>query len=174
MSKHNATPALTEKHNAPEHHRVKPQEFHRAFHELSGHCYCTKCGAIGFQKHWYIDAAQEQKLRLDKNARTAMCPGCTRAEQELYEGEIVLANSKAETLMGDIVALIKHTEGRCWHKNPLAKIVAVTDDNEVLRIFTTTRGLAERVGKELHKTFKGSLEMKRSPGERFVRVYWTD
>ena len=46
----NSASALSEKHNAPEHHRVKPQQyFHRAFHELSGHRYCTRCGAINFK-----------------------------------------------------------------------------------------------------------------------------
>ncbi len=175
MTKLNSASALSERHNAPEHHRVKPEQyFHRAFHELNGHRYCSRCGAINFKKHWYIDVVQERVLRQDPDANAVMCPGCTRVEQQLYEGEVVLANSKCATLMGEIIALIKHTEGRCWHNNRVAKIASVTEEKEILHIQTTTRLLAERIGKELHKAFKGNLEVKRTPGEKFVRVYWTD
>lgn len=173
MSKNSAMPAFSERNKAPEHHRIKP-ELHHAFRTQPGHCYCTRCGAIGFRKRWYIDAVQEQILRQDHNANAVLCPGCTRVEQELYEGEVVLANSRFESLMGDVVGLIKHTEGRCWHKNPLARIATVTDENDVLHIHTTTRSLAEQIGKELHKAFKGKIEIKMTPGERLVRVYWTD
>ncbi len=164
MSKNNMA-ALSEKHKAPEHHRVKPQQFYHAVDSLAGHCYCANCGAISFKRRWYIDAAQEQILRQDKNATAVLCPGCTRVEQEQYEGEVVIANSKFTPLMGEIIALIKHTECRCWHHNPLAKIANVTEKDEIIHIQTTTRFLAERIGKELHKTFKGNLEIKRTAGE---------
>jgi NMD protein affecting ribosome stability and mRNA decay len=172
MSKSNATPTLSAKLKAPEHHRLKPQQFHRAFHELAGHCYCTNCGAIGFQKRWYFDPVQEQTLRQDKDAEVVLCPGCTRVEQQLYEGEIVLAKSNTSALIGEIIALIKHTEGKCWYKNPIAKIAGVTEEGEILHIQTTTKFLAERIGKKLQKTFNGHLETKRS--DEIVRVYWTD
>lgn len=174
MSKSNTFSALSEKHRAPEHHRIKPQEFHYSFLALPGHCYCSKCGAIGFQKRWYIDSALEQTLRQDKNANAVLCPGCTRVEQQLYEGEVVLANSRFNALMGEIIALIKHTEGKCWHHNPIAKIGGATEEGRTIHVQTTTRFLAERIGKELQKTYKGNLEIKRTPGEKFVRVYWTD
>jgi len=172
MSKNNAI--LTEKHNAPEdHHRIK-SEIHRALQAQPGHCYCTKCGAIGFQKHWYMDAEQEYFLRQDKNAHAVLCPGCTRVEQEQFEGEVIITNSRFATLMGEVIAMIKHTEGRCWHHNPTARIADVTEEKEILHIRTTTMLLAERIGKELKRAFKGNLEIKRSPGELYVRVYWTD
>jgi NMD protein affecting ribosome stability and mRNA decay len=174
MTKLNSLSAFAEKHKAPEHHRVKPQEFHRSFHELTGHSYCTRCGAINFKKRWYVDSMQEQAMRKDHRANAILCPGCTRAEQQQYEGEVVLLNSRCKTAMGEIVALIKHIEGRCWHNSRLARIASVTEEKEILHIKTTTRVLAERIGKQLHKTFKGNLEIRRTPEERFVRVYWTD
>jgi hypothetical protein len=171
MSKNNTIPALYDKHAAPEHHRVKPQEFHHSLQALPGHRYCRRCGAIGFQKHWYIDAVQEQAFRKDKS-KAALCPGCTRVEQQLYEGEVVLTNSRCKTVMGEIIAMIKHCEGRCWHKNPIAKLASVTEQEQVFHVLTTSKFLAERIGKELQKAFKGNLEIKRS--DRFVRVYWSD
>jgi hypothetical protein len=121
-----------------------------------------------------MDSVQEYFLRQDKNAHAVLCPGCTRVEQEQFEGEVVLSNSRFATQMGEVIALIKHTEGRCWHHNPMARIAAVSEEKEILHIQTTTMLLAERIGKELKKAFKGNLEIKRTPGEHFVRVYWTD
>jgi hypothetical protein len=173
MSKNN-TIALTEKHNAPEHHRIKAQQLYHSFHAQPGHSYCTKCGAIGFNKRWYIDPAQEHVLRRNKNANAVLCPGCLRLEQQLFEGEVVLTNSRCLTLMGEIVALIKHTEGKSWHNNPGARIAVIIDDQDFFHIQTTTRSLAERIGKDLQSAFKGKLEVKRTKGERFARVYWSD
>jgi hypothetical protein len=172
MSKSNTISPLSSKHKAPEHHRVKPEQHHRAFHVQPGHCYCPKCGAVGFHKHWYFAPEQEHILRKDKNASQVLCPGCTKIEQQLYEGEVILANSCFSTLSGEIIALIKHTEGVCWHKNPTAKLAGAVEEEETIHVLTTTKFLAERIGKELQKAFKGNLNVKRT--EQFVRVYWTD
>jgi hypothetical protein len=171
MNKNNTTQALSSKYKAPEHHRVKPQE-HRAFQVQPGHSYCPTCGAVNFHKHWYIASDQERALRLDKNASQVLCPGCSRVEQQLYEGEVILANSSFSALSGEIVGLIKHTEGRCWHKNPTAKLAGATEEDGIVHVLTTTNFLAERIGKELKQAFKGNLEIKRT--DTFVRVYWTD
>lgn len=170
--------ALTEKHNAPEHHRVKPDPLalHHTLHALHGehgHTYCKECGAIGFQKRWYIDPVQERILREVGGSSAVLCPGCDRVEKQLYEGEVVLSNSRCATALGEMISLIKHIEGRAWHNNPMARISAFTE-GDIIHIQATTRALAERIGKELHKAFKGNLEIKRAQGEKFVRVYWTD
>jgi NMD protein affecting ribosome stability and mRNA decay len=170
--------ALTEPHHAPEHHRVKPQPvaMHHALHVLhgqQGHSYCQQCGAIGFQKRWYVDPVQEAILRKGESGSGVLCPGCARVEQQIFEGEVVMSNSRCATALGEMISLIKHVEGKAWHNNPLARLSAFTD-GETIHIQTTTRSLAERIGKELHKAFKGNLEIKRAPGEHFVRVYWTD
>ncbi len=172
MGTHNTSPTRSSNQKAPEHHRVKPDQSHPLFHAKPGHSYCTKCGAICFQKRWYIAPEEEKALRQDKNASQLLCPGCSMIEQELYEGEVILENSSFAPLMGEIVAVIKHTEGRCWHHNPNAKLAGVTEEDGVLHVMTTTKFLAERIGKELHKIFNGKLEIQRT--EQFVRVYWTD
>ncbi|MDR3615817.1 MAG: hypothetical protein P4L53_19820 [Candidatus Obscuribacterales bacterium] len=172
MSKSDTTPAVSFKSNAPEHHRVKPEQHHRAFQVQPGHSYCRVCGAVNFHKHWYIAPAQEHALKLDKSASQTLCPGCSRVEQELFEGELILANSRFAELCGEIVALIKHTEGRCWYKNPTAKIAGATEEDGIIHVMTTTKFLAERIGKELKQAFKGNLEIKRT--DTNVKVYWTD
>jgi hypothetical protein len=174
MNKNIALPALATTNRAPDHHRVTPQHVQYEFKTLPGHCYCTQCGAIGFQKRWYIDPKLEQKLRRDPNGHGILCPGCTYIKKQWCQGEVVLANAKFGTLAGEIIGLIKHTEGRTWHHNPLAKIAAYEDDQGIIHIQTTTKMLAETIGKELHKTFKGKLQIKRSAEENFVRIYWTD
>jgi hypothetical protein len=36
----------------------------------------------------------------------------------------------------------------------------------------TTQWLAERIGKELRKAYKGELEIEHLQGEKFSRVHW--
>jgi NMD protein affecting ribosome stability and mRNA decay len=168
--------ALPQKQRAPElGHRIEAhQQFRLPLAPQPGLCYCEQCGAIGFQKHWYINPAQERMLRVDKNATSVLCPGCQRVAHEEFEGEVVLRNARITEVPGEILALIKHTEGKCWHYNPLAKIAQMKEEEGIITIHTTTRFLAERIGKELRKAFKGTVEFKRSPEEKFVRVYWND
>src|ERR1700735_5441092 len=105
MNKNNI-PALTEKHNAPERHRAKPESLHHMLHAQHGHCYCKQCGAIGFQKRWYIDPVQLKTLQQNKGFRAELCPGCMRVEQQQYEGEVILSTSRGATLLGEMMSLI--------------------------------------------------------------------
>lgn len=156
-------------------HRSEPhQQFRRAFNVQAGYLLCDACGAIGFQKHWYINPDQQKILNIGETTKHVLCPGCQRAADKDFEGEVILCNSGAEHEMGEVVALILHTEGKCWHHNPFARIADVTQQEGKIHIYTTTRFLAERIGKELRKAFKGTLDVKRTPEEQYVRVYWRD
>src|SRR5208282_6625481 len=104
--------ALTEKHNAPEHHRVRPDpvSLHHTLHGLHPqhaqqvYSYCEQCGAIGFQNRWYIDPHHERLLRMGDSTRAVLCPGCARVEQQLFEGEVVMSNSKCATSLGEMIS----------------------------------------------------------------------
>src|SRR5205814_1751454 len=112
-------------------------------------------------------------LSKDKSVERALCPGCRRIEQKIYDGQVVLEgeflNDHIETVMG----LIKHTEGKAWHDNPRARIASIEQDGNRMEILTTTKWLAQRIGKEMHKSFKGKLKIQPLHRENFVRVYWS-
>ncbi|MBI4533817.1 MAG: hypothetical protein HY711_07695 [Candidatus Melainabacteria bacterium] len=134
---------------------------------------CTRCGAISVEKHWYIDEDKLKVLKKDPNVRQVLCPGCERVERHIYDGEVILESDLLLTNKDAAMGLIKHTEGKAWHDNPLSRIASLTENGKRIEILTTTRWLAHRIGKQFYKSFKGALEIKPSHREKFVRVYWS-
>ena len=53
-----------------------------------------------------------------------------------------------------------------------ARIFEIKREGDGLVIETTDEHLAERIGKEVEKAFKGDLEFKWQKKDRFVRVSW--
>ncbi|HEY9869987.1 MAG TPA: BCAM0308 family protein [Candidatus Obscuribacterales bacterium] len=134
---------------------------------------CTRCTAICHDKHWYIDPNKLKSLARDPEVRQVMCPGCERVEKRMYDGEVVLESDLLVTHRDACLALIKHTEGKAWHDNPLSRIATMHENGKRIELLTTTRWLAMRLGKQFYKSFKGNLEIKPSHREKFVRVYWS-
>lgn len=150
----------------------KDRRFQHKFEHQSGTSICLGCGAICHEKHWFIEPAAFNKLMKDAQVNQTMCPGCHRVEQKMHDGEVILENSFLLTDKESIMGLIKHTEGKAWHDNPTSRIASIVDDGDRMEIKTTTKWLATRIGKELEKCYRGKLEIKPSPKEKFVRVYW--
>lgn len=134
---------------------------------------CTRCGAICHDKHWYIDPDMLKSLSRDPDVRTVHCPGCDRIERKIYDGEVILESELLVTHRESCLALIKHTEGKAWHDNPMSRIASMNENGRRIEILTTTRWLASRLGKQFYKSFKGTLEIKPSHREKFIRVYWS-
>ncbi len=175
MTKRNSSIVLSNKERAPElGHRMDPhQQFRSKFTQQPGRLLCNHCGAIGFHKRWYVDVAESENLKRTGTAQAVLCPGCTRIDEGIHEGEVILESLLLASDKDALMGLIKHTEGKCWHDNPFARIASIAEEGGRMEIRTTTRWLATRIGKELHKAFKGELEIKPIPREKFVRVYWS-
>lgn len=140
---------------APEHHRVKPGE-HPAVG--AGSAYCTECGAVYSQKLWHTSSRELDELK-QKNELAVICPGCEMVKSDLYEGELVLTNLAAKVDREEMMSVVKHAEKQCWRKNPNSRVVAVAEESDGIHIFTTTRLLAERIGKAMQSAYKGTLKI---------------
>ncbi len=68
--------------------------------------------------------------------------------------------------------LISHEEGKACADNPLSRVAAIQDHGDEIDLQTTTRFLAEQIGRAFRKSFKGTLTFQRLPREQFVRVRW--
>ncbi len=102
-----------------------------------------------------------------------LCPGCQRIEQNVHNGEVILKGPLLLANKDAVMGLIRHTETKAWHDNPSSRISSLVDSGESIEIQTTTKWLATRIGKEMQKCFKGTLNIKPSPREKFVRVQWS-
>lgn len=156
-------------------HRIDPHKRFRARYPLrSGYLVCGRCGAIGFEKQWYIDPVEAEFLKSQVEAQMVLCPGCTRVEQETVEGEVVLQSSLLSTDRPALMSLIKHIEWQCWYADPSARIASIIERDGILELRTTTRSLATSIGEALHKTLKGDLEITPIAHHRFIRVRWSE
>ncbi len=147
--------------------RMKPKT-----HAQAGTALCSSCGAVGMQKHWFIDTNLSAKCAIDPLVRRVTCPGCKRLEDKIYEGELTLESSMLNANREMIYGILFHSAAKGFLHNPLARIAILDDQIDKIRVVTTTCSLAERLGKAIHGSLKGKLEVKRSPGEKFVIVKW--
>ena len=155
-----------------QHRLYTGQEEKRKFHDQTGVSVCKSCGALCFEKHWFIAAGKEKELLKDHLVRNVLCPGCTMVQEQNYQGEVILESPCLVKEKGAIIGLIKHIEGKCWHDSPQSRIAVMVNQGERMEIRTTTTWLATQIGKEVHKSHKGKLDIKYSPDENFVRVHW--
>ena len=101
-----------------------------------------------------------------------ICPGCLRVKKGQVEGVVTLKGAFMDTHSDEIKNLIKRVARNGGHRNVRARILRMRQSERLLEIETTDDHLAERMGKEVEKAFKGELEIKWQEKDHFVRVVW--
>ncbi len=133
---------------------------------------CPRCHAISEQKRWFVDEQRYQELRGAAGVEEVVCPGCRRVEAQVYEGEVLLKSPLLVHTQDDALNLIRHTAEEARLENPIARLASVEARDDEIHVLTTTKWLAERIGKEFHKAYGGHVEIDSLPNEKFARVRW--
>lgn len=141
--------------------------------EQAGTRICLRCGALGMHKHWFADKNMAEQVAADPLVHYVVCPGCKRTEDKLYEGEVLLQSPLILENREMVFGTIYHTAAKAFHDNPLSRVAHIQESDDKIRILTTTKTLAVRLGKAIHRALKGDLEIKPSPGEQYVIVKWS-
>lgn len=134
--------------------------------------YCTKCGVIYREKRWFMDPVELFRLKEDPSVGTIVCPACQKMADNVPGGFLTLSGEYLRKHEHEILELIKNTEEKARNKNPLGRIMEISQEGDVLTILTTIDKLAEKLGKEVFKAHSGELNYQWSHGENYVRVYW--
>ncbi len=136
---------------------------------------CPKCRAIYRNKRWVIDE-KEFAARTRKGAGEAIawtrCPACRKIEDRFPAGVVTLSGGYLRDHRDDILNLIRNEEKRAMGFNPLERIIRMEDKGETLEIATTNEKLAQRIGREVRKACRGTVEYKRSEDSKLLRVNW--
>lgn len=133
---------------------------------------CSRCHAYLETDHWLFGERRYAELKEHPEVNVTLCPGCLRAEKRLYEGEVTIRHAWGAVSKDDVLHLIHNEEARARITNPTARVALMEDRGDEIYVLTTTRFLAERIGKELHKAYRGALRVDHLPRERFSRVMW--
>ena len=134
---------------------------------------CPRCGAV-YDGHKWVPEPDDELVKQvkKKSAKSELCPGDLRLEKGQVDGVVTLKGSFMREHKDDILNLIGRVERNGRSRNVAARIYEMKEDDGEFSIETTDEHLAERIGKELEKAFKGDLEIKWQEKDRFVRVSW--
>ncbi|MGE5663074.1 MAG: BCAM0308 family protein [Deltaproteobacteria bacterium] len=136
---------------------------------------CPKCRAICRNKRWVIDEAEFAALT-GKRAVAAVawrrCPACRKIEDGFPAGVVTLSGGYLREHRDDILNLIRNEEKRAMGINPLERIMTVEEKGDGLEIATTDEKLAQRIGREVRKACRGTVEYKWSKDSKLLRVSW--
>jgi hypothetical protein len=138
----------------------------------AGSCLCQRCGAVSYHKHWFYDTSARHKVEADPTSRVVLCPGCERLERGVIDGEVLLESELLETNHEMVYGTIYHVAAKAFLSNPLSRVATIEDRGSQILIRTTTKTLATRIGKAIHKAMKGTLNTKSDPGDPLLRLHW--
>ena len=134
---------------------------------------CPKCHAIRRNKRWHLDEKEYTALTLQHGAAVLeRCPACRKIADGFPSGVVLLRGGYLREHRDEILKLVRNEEKRAMGVNPLERIISVTEENGKMEIATTDEKLAQRIGRELRKACRGTLEYKWSEDSKLLRVNW--
>ncbi|MBI2953393.1 MAG: hypothetical protein HYY30_03705 [Chloroflexi bacterium] len=133
---------------------------------------CPRCHAISEKKRWFVDEKRYEELKNAPGVEQVVCPGCRRIEAQVYEGEVSLKSPLLIDRKDEALSLIHHTEQEARLENPIARIASIDVEGDEIHVLTTTKWLAQRIGKEFAKALGGTVSFDNPPNEKFTRVHW--
>ena len=134
---------------------------------------CPRCGAVYDGHRWIPEPDAELKRALAKKAHEQqLCPGDLRLSKRQVEGIVTLKGAFMKSHRDEIANLVNRVAREGRRRNVSARIFEIVEDDGDIVIETTDEHLAERMGKEVEKAFKGNLEIKWQEKDTFARVVW--
>ncbi len=141
---------------------------HDAYQERykpNGPAYCPRCEAIFQNGRWQWGAR-------GAGAHEHVCPACRRIQDHFPAGYVTLSGPFLAEHGAEVSGLLSNEEARAKAEHPLERIIEVKKEEPGMVVTTTGTHLARRIGEALKHAWKGELEVKYSPNEYLVRVYW--
>ena len=133
---------------------------------------CSKCMAVYDGHKWFYDEGEHARLARAGRADTTLCPGHERIEKRRVDGVVTLKGNFLQNHYDEAVNLIKNIADKQLHRNVAARVYDIKQNGEGITVETTETSLAERIGKEFEKAFRGDLAIQWLQDAEFVRVSW--
>jgi hypothetical protein len=138
----------------------------------AGPAVCKECYAIYEKKRWRFDQAAYAELIAQKRTKAVTCPACIKTRDRYPEGVLTLRWPGLPEHRRDILGLLRKEAARAKEVNPLERIMKIEDERKELRVFTTSNKLAQRMGREMERAYKGKTHYQWGHRDKLVRVYW--
>jgi len=132
---------------------------------------CPECHAISRKKRWYADEAEYAALARS-GAQRRRCPACRKIADGFPSGVVTLRGRYLRAHRDEILAVARNEERRARGINPLERIMGLREGGDGVEILTTDEKLAQRIGREIRKAFRGTVGYKWSEDANLLRVTW--
>lgn len=133
---------------------------------------CKKCALVYHDKRWVLDEQKGKELLADTSVGSGICPACRRMADNNPAGVVIFTGEYFSEHENEILNLLNHIEAKSRTKNPLGRIMEISQEGKVLTVTTTEDKLAQKLGREVFKAHKGELHYSWSHEEGVVRVSW--
>lgn len=133
---------------------------------------CAGCQALYRNKRWYRSGDVAAKGSSMTKGHV-LCPACQRMKDGNPAGIATFAGDYLVQHENEIINTVKNVEEKARAKNPLARIMAIAREGDVVTVSTTDDKLAQKLGRDIYKAHSGRLEFQWSKEESFVRVNWS-
>ncbi|MCK4665755.1 ATPase [Candidatus Dependentiae bacterium] len=140
--------------------------------QLKDYTICTKCHIVYHLNRWFIDKNLYNALKNNRTIKKILCPACKKIKDNYAMGVVSIKGGFFFDHKEEILSLIKHEELRAMDTNPLERIMKKRKDKENYIITTTSEKLAQKIGRALHRAYKGEVRYSWSDNNKFVRVFW--
>jgi hypothetical protein len=127
---------------------------------------CPSCGVVFEHGRWHWKARPA-------SAQEHLCPACRRTKDQYPAGYVTLEGDFLRERRDELLHLVRNEEKRAKDEHPLERIIDIRQDGDKTVVTTTELHLARRIGDALHHAYQGNLDIKYSPDEYLVRVYWS-
>jgi NMD protein affecting ribosome stability and mRNA decay len=152
-----------------EHPKQDPYAMLRA---TKGPAVCRRCLAIYVNKRWHFDEAEARKLAASRRTQKLVCPACQKIRDDYPEGVVTVEWSELKDHEAEIRGLIGNVEARALSVNPLARVMKIVKRRNDMEVQTTTDRLAQRLGRELVRAFRGTVTYRWAHRDMLLRVTW--
>ena len=131
---------------------------------------CVKCGSVYHDQRWYL---KDQVVRANHSeAAKTICPACLKTRDKMPGGVVRLSGAFLRSHMQEILNLIHNENARAMHINPLERIMEIKTVGGCVDILTTNEKLAQKIGRALHKAYRGVVSYMWSHDTKLARVNW--
>jgi len=150
----------------------------------TGFAICPECQAVYHRKRWSLPKpekkpATSQSSRSTKKAgkpvmmpERFLCPACQKIRDGYAEGFVSSQWDNWLAHKAEIMGFVHNEEKRACHFNPLERIMSIQTRGDGVDIETTTERMAQGIGRDLKRAFKGEVQYQWSHKDKLARVQW--
>ena len=144
---------------------LKPPALEEHGPQAKGIVMCTECHAYYYEKAWHnsLDkflGDKDPDKFAEQEVSFASCPACKMKKARAFEGEIVIKLHDASH-REDIMNTVHNSDEQARDKNPMDRVLWISDKGDAIHVFTSDNQLAVKIGKKLDSSLKGGkLDIK--------------